>query len=160
MVQWLRICLLMQGTQFDATCHRATKPVHHSHWARQEKGRKVNMTGIERQISLGPNLGHPMAEPLSPALLASSYLCISFSLLFLPQVWWILLLQESWTFPLKIWPCCSRCLSFRGYPSFPSTLTSYCCPLGNNIYPFKTCTPVFLAAFIMTAKSGNDSKVH
>ena len=38
-VQWLRICLPMQGTQVqslvqeDPTCHRATKPVHHNYWA-------------------------------------------------------------------------------------------------------------------------------
>ena len=36
-VQWLRICLAMQGTpvqslvQEDPTCHRATKPTHHSY---------------------------------------------------------------------------------------------------------------------------------
>ena len=35
--QWLRICLLMQGTrvqslvQEDPTCHGATKPVHHNY---------------------------------------------------------------------------------------------------------------------------------
>ena len=35
-VQWLRICLLMQGTEVqalvweDPTCHRATKPVSYS----------------------------------------------------------------------------------------------------------------------------------
>ena len=38
-VQWLRICLPMQGTQVqalvreDPTCCGATKPVHHSYWA-------------------------------------------------------------------------------------------------------------------------------
>ena len=38
-VQWLRICLPRQGTRVwalvreDATCHRATKPVHHNYWA-------------------------------------------------------------------------------------------------------------------------------
>ena len=38
-VQWLRICLTMQGTQVqslvweDLTCHGATKPMHHNHWA-------------------------------------------------------------------------------------------------------------------------------
>ena len=38
-VQWLRICLPMQGTrvrslvQEDPTCHGATKPVHHNYWA-------------------------------------------------------------------------------------------------------------------------------
>ena len=38
-VQWLRICLLMQGTRVrslvreDPTCRRATKPVHHNYWA-------------------------------------------------------------------------------------------------------------------------------
>ena len=38
-VQWLRICLLMQGTwvrflvQKDSTCHRATKPVDHDYQA-------------------------------------------------------------------------------------------------------------------------------
>ena len=37
--QWLRIRLPMQGTwvwalvQEDATCRRATKPVHHNYWA-------------------------------------------------------------------------------------------------------------------------------
>ena len=37
--QWLRICLLMQGTRVqalvweDPTCCRATKPVHHNYWA-------------------------------------------------------------------------------------------------------------------------------
>ena len=37
--QWLRIRLPMQGTwvwslaQEDATCHVATKPVHHNYWA-------------------------------------------------------------------------------------------------------------------------------
>ena len=37
-VQWLRICLPMQGTPVlslvweDTTCHRATKPVHHTYW--------------------------------------------------------------------------------------------------------------------------------
>ena len=36
--QWLRICLAMQGTLVrslvqDPTCHGATKPVHHNHWA-------------------------------------------------------------------------------------------------------------------------------
>ena len=36
-VQWLRICLPMQGTQVralvreDPTCHGATKPEHHSY---------------------------------------------------------------------------------------------------------------------------------
>ena len=36
-VQWLRICLPMQGTrvqalvQEDPTCHKATKPVHHNY---------------------------------------------------------------------------------------------------------------------------------
>ena len=39
MVQWLRIHLLMQGTQIqslvweDSTCQGATKPVHHQCWA-------------------------------------------------------------------------------------------------------------------------------
>ena len=43
MVQWLRICLPMQGTQAwslvweDSTCHRATKPVDWNHWARTPK---------------------------------------------------------------------------------------------------------------------------
>ena len=38
-VQWLRICLPMQGTrvqslvQEDPTCHRTTKPVCHNYWA-------------------------------------------------------------------------------------------------------------------------------
>ena len=38
-VQWIRICLLMQGTQVrsltweDPTCRRATKPMHHNYWA-------------------------------------------------------------------------------------------------------------------------------
>ena len=38
-VQWLRICLPVQGTQVwslvceDPTCHRATKPESHSHWS-------------------------------------------------------------------------------------------------------------------------------
>ena len=37
MVQWLRICLPMQGTRVrslvweDPTCRRATKPVHHNY---------------------------------------------------------------------------------------------------------------------------------
>ena len=37
MVQWLRICLPMQGTRVrslvweDSTCHRATNPVHHNY---------------------------------------------------------------------------------------------------------------------------------
>ena len=37
--QWLRICLLMQGTQVralvweDPTCRRATTPVSHNYWA-------------------------------------------------------------------------------------------------------------------------------
>ena len=37
-VQWLRICLPMQGTQVpslvqeDPTCHVATKPVNHNYW--------------------------------------------------------------------------------------------------------------------------------
>ena len=37
--QWLRICLLMQGTRVcalvweDLTCHGATGPVHHNCWA-------------------------------------------------------------------------------------------------------------------------------
>ena len=36
-VQWIRICLPIQGTQFrslvwkDPTCRRATKPVHHNY---------------------------------------------------------------------------------------------------------------------------------
>ena len=36
-VQWLRICLPIQGTRVralvreDPTCHRATKPVHHNY---------------------------------------------------------------------------------------------------------------------------------
>ena len=38
-VQWIRICLPMQGTWVwslvweDSTCHRITKPVHHNYWA-------------------------------------------------------------------------------------------------------------------------------
>ena len=38
-VQWLRICLPMQGTRVralvweDPTCHGATKPVRHNYWA-------------------------------------------------------------------------------------------------------------------------------
>ena len=38
-VQWLRIRLPMQGTQVwspvqeDPTCHKATKPMHHSYWS-------------------------------------------------------------------------------------------------------------------------------
>ena len=38
-VQWIRICLPMQGTgvrslvQEDSTCHRASKPVPHNYWA-------------------------------------------------------------------------------------------------------------------------------
>ena len=38
-VQWLRLCLPMQGTWVrslvweDPTCHRATKPLHHNYWA-------------------------------------------------------------------------------------------------------------------------------
>ena len=38
-VQWLRICLPMQGTRVqspvreDPTCHGATKPMHHNYWA-------------------------------------------------------------------------------------------------------------------------------
>ena len=38
-VQWLRICLAMQGTPVgslvweDPTCRGATKPVHHNYWA-------------------------------------------------------------------------------------------------------------------------------
>ena len=38
-VQWLRICLPMQGTRVralvweDPTCRGATKPVHHNYWA-------------------------------------------------------------------------------------------------------------------------------
>ena len=38
-VQWLRICLPMQGTwvwallQEDPTCHGATKLMHHNYWA-------------------------------------------------------------------------------------------------------------------------------
>ena len=37
--QWLRICLLMQGTRVralaweDPTCHGATRPVSHNYWA-------------------------------------------------------------------------------------------------------------------------------
>ena len=37
--QWLRICLLMQGTRVqalvweDLTCHGATRPVSHNYWA-------------------------------------------------------------------------------------------------------------------------------
>ena len=36
-VQWLRVCLPVQGTQVqslvreDSTCHRATKPVSHNY---------------------------------------------------------------------------------------------------------------------------------
>ena len=39
LVQWLRVCLLKQGTwvwslvQEDSTCCGATKPMHHNHWA-------------------------------------------------------------------------------------------------------------------------------
>ena len=39
-VQWLRMCLPMQGTQVpslvqeDSTCHKATKPVGQNYWAR------------------------------------------------------------------------------------------------------------------------------
>ena len=39
LVQWLRICLSMQGTWIqslfyeDPTCYRVTKPVHHNSWA-------------------------------------------------------------------------------------------------------------------------------
>ena len=39
MAQWLRICLLMQGTRVralfweDPTCRRATRPVSHNYWA-------------------------------------------------------------------------------------------------------------------------------
>ena len=39
MVQWLRICLSLQGTQApplvqeDPTCHRAAKPMDHSYWS-------------------------------------------------------------------------------------------------------------------------------
>ena len=38
-VQWLRICLALQGIPVpslvwdDPTCHRATKPMHHNYWA-------------------------------------------------------------------------------------------------------------------------------
>ena len=38
-VQWLRICLPIQGTRVwslvleDPACHRAAKPAHHSYWA-------------------------------------------------------------------------------------------------------------------------------
>ena len=41
MVQWLRICLPMEGTRVqslvreDPTCHRATKPVGHNYWSPQ-----------------------------------------------------------------------------------------------------------------------------
>ena len=37
--QWLRVCLLMQGTRVralvweDPTCHGATRPVSHNYWA-------------------------------------------------------------------------------------------------------------------------------
>ena len=40
-VQWLRICLPMQGTQVralvreDPTCHGATKPMRHNYWPRE-----------------------------------------------------------------------------------------------------------------------------
>ena len=43
LVQWLRICLPMQGTrvqalvQEDSTCHRATKPVRHNQCTRARK---------------------------------------------------------------------------------------------------------------------------
>ena len=41
LVQWLRICLPMQGTQVqalvweDSACRGATKPMHHNYWSRR-----------------------------------------------------------------------------------------------------------------------------
>ena len=58
-----------------------------SQQGRTEEWRKSRDGGKRRGRSVwGPSRGHPTAEPLSPALLTYSYLCISFCLPFLSQV--------------------------------------------------------------------------
>ena len=48
MPQWVRIHLPMQGTQVrflaqeDSTCHKASKPVQHNHWAHALKPTSFN----------------------------------------------------------------------------------------------------------------------
>ena len=45
-LQWISVCLPMQGTQVqflvweNSTCHRATKPVHHSYWAHHPRAQE------------------------------------------------------------------------------------------------------------------------
>ena len=49
-VQWLRMCLPMQGTQVpslvqeDSTCHKATKPMHHNYRAHALESTQVSNT--------------------------------------------------------------------------------------------------------------------
>ena len=55
-VQWLRICLPVQGTwvralvQEDHTCHGATKPVHHNYRACVPQLQSLRATTTEPQL--------------------------------------------------------------------------------------------------------------
>ena len=54
--QWLRICLPMQGTQVlsllqeGSTCHKATKPACHNHWAHGSRARSRNSWAYTPQL--------------------------------------------------------------------------------------------------------------
>ena len=71
MVQWLRICLPMQGTQIqslvckDSTRCGWTKPLHHNYWAR------VPATEPTRPTAWAPQDKHPQWEAHTPHLESS-----------------------------------------------------------------------------------------
>ena len=69
-VQWLRICLPMQGTQVqalvweDPTCCRAAKPMHHNYWACALEPASPNYWAHEPQL-LEPQILKPVClEPV------------------------------------------------------------------------------------------------
>ena len=71
-VQWLRICLPVQGTQVrslvweDSTCLRAIKPVHHDYWACSLEPSSHNYWRLR---TLGPvchNYWARVLQPLKP----------------------------------------------------------------------------------------------
>ena len=64
-VQWLRICLAMQGTpvqfpvQEDPICRRATKPMHHNYWSPRTNA--LQQEKPPQRDALGPQEEHPLA---------------------------------------------------------------------------------------------------
>ena len=74
-VQWLRICLPMEGTNVqslvweDPTCRRATKPMRHNYWNRSLEPMSFNYWAHASQLLKQVHSGAHMLQLLRPVCL-------------------------------------------------------------------------------------------